>query len=124
MILFSKDYVRRRFEIVEKRGADTCTSSDTIVSADIQRVSMKGSPLAQGNRQDIDLKAWTDDPFRTDDQIAGTVADWIWKEGAWYRCKSCQRSNNTILDHYVSEFARVSEAARGENIAPPEVLPK
>ena len=120
MILFATAYVRRRIVQEVVRGASHGSYTDSFVEADVQRNSESTSGQTEGSRKSKGLKAWSDELFRTDDQLTGEMADWIWKDGHWYKCLSCERSNNTMLDHYVSTFERVTEAANPDWAVPPE----
>ena len=119
MILFAQKYTRRRFEPEVVRGASHCGYTDGTVEADVQRNSESTTGQTEGSRKTKGLKAWSDEPFLVDDQLTGEMADWIWKDGHWYKCLSCERSCNTMLDHYVSTFERVTEAADPSAIRPP-----
>jgi hypothetical protein len=120
MILFPTSCIVRRFTRSIIRGAEKSEYEDSSIEADVQRSVMSSTPQPEGSRLRVELKAWSDYRFRTDDQLTGELADWIWRDGHWYKCVSCQRSNNTLLDHYVSEFERVSEAGYAEETSPPE----
>ena len=116
MILFPKQHTIRRFETVLERGASVSTYRDITVLADVQRNGSGTTTQNEGNRKTQKLKAWSNEPFQVDDQNAGQTGDWILKDGFWYRCISCQRSNNTLLDHYVSEFELIYEGNSEEDM--------
>lgn len=116
MILFPKSHTIRRFETVLDRGAAVSIHHDFSVFADVQRNGAGTGVQNEGNRKTVKLKAWSDEPFRVDDQHSGETADWLMADGLWYRCVSCQRSSNTFLDHYVSEFELVYEGNSDEDV--------
>lgn len=121
MIIFASERVIRRFEPTVERGRENVSWNDFSLSADVQETSDTSAVGEEGGRRDTRLKVWSDEKLITDDQNAGTHADWLWHEGQWWKCVSSHGTRNTILSHYVSEFVRVPENEPEEHLAEPEV---
>lgn len=116
---FKHSYIVRRF------GAETIVDgfsgsehTDFPVRLDVQPLnSDELQALPEGERTVRRLKALGDDRFSPADEEAGTPGDWLYYDGRWFECKSCQVMNLTILSHYESEFVLVPP---GPNTEPPE----
>ena len=64
------------------------------------------------------VKAIGSTAFTTADEETGKPGDWLYYQGRWYECKSCQLWDHTILSHYESEF---TEVPPGPTATKPEV---
>lgn len=118
---FKKDYIVRRFgeETVEK-GVSGSTHEDSVVALeDVQPLSSDElQALPEGERTVRRIKSIGSTKFTTADEESGTPGDWLYYNGRWYECKSCQLWDHTILAHYESEFVVVPS---GPATTPPEV---
>lgn len=118
---FKKDYIVRRFgeETVEK-GVSGSTHEDSVVALeDVQPLSSDElQALPEGERTVRRIKSIGSTKFTTADEESGTPGDWLYYNGRWYECKSCQLWDHTILAHYESEFVVVPSSPA---TTPPEV---
>lgn len=121
MVIFGKKHIVRKFSFTIERGREQVSYADSVFHGDVQNPSDSSTKFSEGGRREPRLKAWTDQPFTPEDQISGKHADWIWVDGAWWKCMNCRYARNTILAHYVSEFVRVPENEPEEHRKEPEV---
>ena len=123
--LFKKNYIVRRFgEETIVGGFSGAPYDDSVLAlGDIQPLSADElQALPEGQRTVKRLKSIGSTRFTTADESTGTPGDWIYYDGRWYECTSCQLWDHTILSHYESEFVEVPP---GPNTEPPtlEVTP-
>lgn len=107
---FKKDYIVRRFgEETVVKGVSGSTHEDSVVALeDVQPLSSDElQALPEGERTVRRIKSIGSTKFTTADEESGTPGDWLYYNGRWYECKSCQLWDHTILAHYESEFVVV-----------------
>ena len=118
---FKKDYIVRRFgEETVVKGVSGSTHEDSVVALeDVQPLSSDElQALPEGERTIRRIKSIGSTKFTTADEESGTPGDWLYYNGRWFECKSCQLWDHTILAHYESEFVVVPQ---GPTATPPEV---
>ena len=118
---FKKDYIIRRFgEETVVNGVSGAPHKDFVVAMeDVQYLSSDDlQALPEGERTVRHIKSIGSTKFITADEEAGTPGDWLYYNGRWYECKSCQFWDHTRLAHYESEFVEVPP---GPTVTPPEV---
>lgn len=116
---FKHSYIVRRF------GAETIVDgfsgaghTDSTVVLDVQPLTSDDlQALPEGQRTVRRIKSLGADRFTPADEETGTPGDWLYYDGRWFECKSCQMMNLTLLSHYESEFTLVPP---GPNTDPPD----
>lgn len=118
---FKRDYIVRRFgDETVVNGVSGAPHEDFVVALeDVQPLSSDElQALPEGERTVRHIKSIGSTKFTTADEESGTPGDWLYYNGRWFECKSCQLWDHTILAHYESEFVVVPS---GPATPPPEV---
>lgn len=119
--IFRKKYVIRRFkpqEVID--GYITSGHEDMVTELNVQPADPDSyDALPEGERRFKRLKSFGDLQLTAANQETGTLGDWLYYYGSWYRCVSAVPWDHTILWHCRAEFAEIPESELDRNTKPP-----
>lgn len=118
--IWKKQYTLRRYKKQKNtRGYFARGYTETTVMLDVQTVNSSAELTKEGRRSTKTIKAFGTFPIKAADTKTATQGDRLFFEGEWYECTSCVHKEHTPLNHYMSQFALVSEAVSDTDLTPP-----